>query len=350
MQTTEPKVPFQIGFAAVPLFLGVALLQIYDPVGEPLNDAQLTSLREMKPSFVRGSITYVSATVVHLSVCVCAFLYFERHIAGATPVAMYWRYLFTAAAFAFLVLLFLFYPFLSPDCALRFHELMFFDFEKIYSKFSKCCGQHSWARLIVSEQSSFFPTFRIAAMLPTLIGVFVASVGAAAADASAMPAARRWANLQERLIGVAGEDRKDGFGASQRRSLMYCSLVLGAVLTTSTVSSAIFLHLPQRVFDSHQQRELCGWQDCALEELQNYADELTLFLGTIYTLTVLAAIAGPFWRLQRAKYRLGYGGQTRALVANKAAELPIREYFSVALQVIAVLTPLISGLLSNWVQ
>lgn len=328
MQTTKPGWPVSMAVVAAPLALGVVVLQIYGPVGELLTDDQLKSLHEMQPT-VGGSLTYVSVTLLHYTVCVCALFYFVRLVADV-PVALRRRYLLTAFVLAVVVLFYLFgplcfrefVPLWFSENAGRVHELLYYNFEKVYERTGQC-------DTTTQDQCQIFPTLYPAIFWPTFFGVVAAAAGAAAA------------NVQGRLVADAGDGKDDSFYATRRRSLKYSSLLLGAVLTTSTVSSAVFLHLPQRIFDNDQQRGFCKPQDWALEKLQNYGDELTLFLGTIYTLTVLAAIAWPFWRLQRSGTPSSNGAQ---------APLPFGESLAFTLQVMAVLTPLISALLSNWVQ
>ena len=77
---------------------------------------------------------------------------------------------------------------------------------------------------------------------------------------------------------------------SQRvHNLQECFYVLSAVLVTSTLSAAIFFHLPI---------ELIEQDHAAREALGSYAKGLSIFWGGVYTLTLMAIFLAPallFW-------------------------------------------------------
>jgi hypothetical protein len=119
--------------------------------------------------------------------------------------------------------------------------------------------------------------------------------------------------------------------------------LLTAVLVTSTLAASLFFHLPTKLLAEGSDGPLVP-----------YAGELSIFWGTVFTLTLLATVTPP---LLHARHRLAAitegvvdadeEDETRKWLSQEG----LLESFGQQLRLIlALLAPLITGPVANFLQ
>ena len=331
--------------ALMPFLLGVLMFEAYGPSPEPITCCDLTSLNADNTSLDSGKITYVAVTSLHFFVCAIVILrYWTRLCDGSkirvkycSPVvpgsSMSYAILSKAAKVAKAALAML--PSIGPVVLVFmllwsiFHLLCKFQgsYYKLATGFMleiygipDICGKCSPSAQSVFSQFEF----HVASTLPV--------VAAAVAVAFLVG----YASLQVRLFGDSKEHEFDSRYSDSYRSIMECLPMCSCVLVTAVISSAVWFHLPIKIFGGALR------DSAALQNLQNYGDEMTLFLGVTYTLTALVAIAWPIWRLSRRAHKEGYNPE-----AKSDWQWTNRELLFLLNKVLAVLAPLITSLLYN---
>ena len=97
-----------------------------------------------------------------------------------------------------------------------------------------------------------------------------------------------YTNFQVDLFAKAKERVQSLQFISSYNAIVKCLPFYSGILVTSLICSSVWFHLPLQIFELNEKTR---------KELQVYGDEMTLFLGITYTLTVLFAIATPILRL-----------------------------------------------------
>lgn len=292
---------------SVPFLLGALLLETYGPSGTPFNDLSLCNLKGEKSFPESGKITYVAVTNLHYVVCTIVIIRYWtliRDVLKTTdkPQIELRCYILPIA----IVLL--------PLFALLFVTDL------------------SWPRLSLSECSkndwSIFSKceFYIASILPAFMAIFaVASLVA-------------YTSLQVRLFGDSAKEEHDSKFSASHEAVMKCIVMYSCILVTAVISSAVWLHLPLSMY-------VDVVREASVPSLRIYADEMTLFLGMTYTLTAFVAVAWPLWRLSRTAHDLHYRPKWKF-----GRQRLDHETVLLVARVLAVLGPLITSLLYNWLD
>jgi len=120
-------------------------------------------------------------------------------------------------------------------------------------------------------------------------------------------------------------------------------------LVTGVLSSAVWFHLPISTFGNQLAEGRDEELKSALQKLQSYGDEMTLFWCMTYTLIVVVVIAFPLWRLAREKHKAGYT-ESYSYEVQSLAFGRTSDFLWMTRQILVVLAPLISSLLFNWLE
>lgn len=301
------------------------MLAVYGPSGELLTCCELKSLHEENATFGFGKITYVAVTSLQFIVCVIIILLYSTSFCdvskatGGVKVAL--RRLAGPALLVFVLLIVFFC--LASNFEWSYYRLASGNLLKIYgiSDISSKCIKTA---MIFSRCE-----FEAASMFPVLVAVVTVIILVA------------YMQLRIRLLIDFEDQEDDGRFSECFRSIMGCLPMCSCVLVTAVISSAVWFHLPVKIFGNGINEH----QRSALQKLQNYGDEMTLFLGMTYTLTALVVIAWPIWRLARRARAPG-----RTFQSVSAWDSTNQNILLFVNKIIAVLAPLISSLVYNWLE
>lgn len=256
-----------------------------------------------------GLLTYLSLVLFHLTVCAAAGLYYLWQM-QSLPDRLRRRSMWLAAASLplFMLVLGVAYVLLPTSAALSFSNVR---------QLLNLANQH------VDETLLLMLTF-----VPIFGGLF--AVACAAAKAS---------SVEAELAEPMESKWRDAF-AKRVQVLQRGFYVLSAVLVTSTVTVSLFFHLPVEL----------AVDDGVKQAINAYAGGLTVFWGTIFTLTLLATFAPSALALVRIAQR--HEGMVKSR-AEFRGWLRDQIYISAPKQlrtVAALLAPLIVGPLGNLLE
>ena len=317
----------KVGWLLIPLapvFLGAVVLDLYGSLGQPLTCRELKCLLEVDVDFASGKITYVAVTTLHYTVCaIVIFRYFilYKDSPKATKTILS---SFLGPGCAVLILCVLFYC-VAEAMNSNIYILSSVNLSDIYGLSSESCH---------SERTIFsWPEFQIASTLPALTAVVAAIVLVA------------FANSQICLF--VKECERGSCYSTYFRSITQCFLPVYLLLVTGVISSATWFHLPTNIYRNELGSEANEMQKYALQKLQHYGDEMTLFWGMMYTLIALVAVAWPVWQLSRSRRRLYL---YESVAAGQTRNERISNFSWIIRQIVGILAPLITGLLANFLE
>lgn len=308
--------------ALMPFLLGALAFEAYGPSRTPLIDLELCNLNSQRSNLDSGKITYVAVTNLHFFVCVIVilryFIFFIDILKTSRKCDDVLRGFIGPTVFVLLLLF----------------SLLFFDLEWAYSRLAS-------DPLLDIYCISDIPKKCSPAMLPVFSKFEFGVASTLPAVAAVMAAASLviYTSFQVHLFVNSGEHERGRQFSASYQSIMSCLPMYSCILVTSVISSAVWFHLPLKIFENVLKDE------SALLTLRNYADEMTLFLGVTYTLIVLVAIAWPIWRLSRKAHEVGY-----ALELKSDRRGTNRKAIFLANKILAVLAPLVTSLLYNWLE
>ena len=327
-----------------PVLLAVLVLQMYGPSGDPLTTSELKSLQSQNFEFVYGRITYVAVTTLYYFVfTIIIFLYCNlwRNSPGPTKKVLrssLWPGIFVAALFSGLF-------YLAGEWNLTIHQLSSINLLTVHGIEDEHCGisclylPSQTLREWSSHGCRGWWEFQIASTLPVIPAV-VTTIALAA-----------FTNAQVLRFGA------DKHGSTRlyfacHHMIMRCLPMASSLLVTGVISSAVWFHLPvvrfrSRLLEGSDKGGENGNQtlESALQKLQSYGDEMTLFWGVTYTLIVVVVIALPIWRLVREKHAVCYAYGARPATTGRTSDS-----LWLTRQILVVLAPLISSLLFNWLE
>jgi len=357
-RTTEPAEAadswwLMILVAAAPLVVTVGLLQLLGASQGPLASHEIEGLHRFMPiePFLPGGVSYVAVLMVHVFVCGIAIWIATgmlRPLPDRKRLMLAGGGLGIAIAGAMPLLA-------SRDVAAS--RLSYYVFRDLYE------GTGAGTVLLARGVGSL-TRLDVAILLPIALGVVAVTLMAAAATGQY--------RLLTRWVGDPHADEETRLCIVHTR-LKRCLYALTFVLITGTVSASWFVHLPTRLYLSEagmgccfdvagntidgaanltkQNAELLGELRARLAD---YAGELSILWGGVFTLTLAAAVGLPMLLVQRKLNDFVEGlkppkraQQVRSRLAEAGLTGKGGEQIKVALAFVA---PLASGPIANFLQ
>ncbi len=305
--------PWMILATGIPFVMAVIVLQLLGPeAGPDIGTAPQTE------GYLPGLIAFCTAAVAQFAICIGAVLVFLQVLRG-TPVEIQRRGLKIGVPYAAFMLLALA---LMPKFGGAAGDLTFGYFAATFSG-------SEWLYRVGPE--GLLSRLHLAYLLPSALGVLAVISAAVALSAlvKAMPDAESpdWPAAWQKSHAAA-------------RQILY---LLTLILVLSTFAASLFFHLPVELFQAE-----------AKEEMVRFANELSIFWGTIYTLTLVATVT-PAVFLLRNKAHKAVKELTDPETAEKAKALLDSQGLLAGMKqqvelVLALLAPLIAGPLANALQ
>jgi hypothetical protein len=362
-----------LALTLVPIAIAVALLQLLGPVGAPVSALELRLLKgalSVEP-FLAGILSLVAVLAVHLCICLCGLALARSMLARADEDrSFFWFGIAVGVAVGATVLLLSFWT--QPDGrhALTVYRLTYDFFHDLYS------GSGA-ERSLLQPRLLGVDALGWSILIPTLLGI----VGVGALTAAAAAELRHLPEPPP-LPNEVYEVRLETAQGRLKRSLYV--LTLG--LVASTIAVSLFFHLPAKLSQNAFRGgvpalawNVGGMTDAQLgaataraeqvgkaeavqgeemkairAKLDDFAGELTIYWGAVFTLTLLAAGAVPLLLLERRVRRYAENSADAAAVAAAEDRLAKAGLLSGGLDqvklVAAVIAPLASGQIATLVQ
>ena len=317
--TTEEAPRWLVLLPPVPVLFAALLLEHFSRT-PALAEFEVIAAANPQPRHLAGVLVYTASLCGHLLVCISAIWYYADRVRGVSKAQR--PGLAVTGAGVFVVFM------TALICA------YFLGLAVATLTFDNTVALLTWAwadaPLLEGRRMA------LALLLPTTPGVLavVAAAMAAAIAARGLPSA---AGESEMAWKIAFTDRV----ALMQRDFYILSLVL----VSSTVTASLYLHLPIDLLA----------KDGGRSEAAAYADGVTLFWGTIFTLTLLASFLPAFLVLRGRARKFAIDrwpegedfGKRRAWVSGllSSTSLP-RTLINVG----TMLAPLIAGPFSNGLQ
>jgi hypothetical protein len=362
-----------LALTLVPVSLAVLLLQLLGPVGAPVSALELGLLKGAlsREPFLAGILSLVAVLSVHLCICLCG-LALARSMLARTDEdrSFFWFGIAVGAAVGAVVVLLSFWTQADGRHALTVYRLTYDFFHDLYA--GSGAGQSLLRPRLLGVDALGW-----AILIPTLLGI----VGVGALTAAAGAELRHLPEpppLPNELYEVQLETAQGRL----KRSLYV--LTLG--LVASTIAVSLFFHLPAKLSQNGFRggAPALAWQVGAMTDAQiaaataraelvakaeavqdgemkairakldDFAGELTVYWGAVFTLTLLAAGAVPLLLLERRVRRYAENSADAAAVAAAEDRLGHAGLLSGGLDqvklVAAVIAPLASGQIATLVQ
>lgn len=301
-----------------PFSLGILLLEVIGP--SEIQIAKLSSGCQglVNPNFIPGKITYVAVTSLHLVVCIIIGI---RYVFEPKKTPGEKRFICRARAPTAIILLLLLLLGLIMQGKATYTLLATETLKNIYDIGDVGCNFSLNSTSVFSRCE-----FEIASILPVISAVIATAILVT------------YTNLQVyRFLKAKERDREKQLYISYN-SIVQCLPMYSCLLVTAVISSAVWFHLPVAIFANRADGDV-------LENLRNYGDEMTLFLGITYTLTALVAFAWPMWRLTRKAKSVNC-----SLASSVGGQRSNQEAAFVTNKFLAVLAPLVTSLLYNLLE
>lgn len=307
--------PWRVFVTIVPLLTAIAALQLFVPDTElraTLPDAWWSS--QMKPAGYHGGfIGFATAASVHILVCLTVIAFNLYHL-WTCAAAIRRNLIILALVYASLVCLFMV---LTEDPNLAAYKLTYLNIRELYEG--------------TPQAEEILAGFSLHVLLPTLFGIFAVSFAATGAESLFTEFDRDAGKLNGETLKTKIAILKRGFQS------------LSVVLVSTVIAAAISFHLPARLYDGEGAKLISA-----------YADEMTIFWGAIFTLTLLATYAPHLFRLRNLSRNYA------RVLQKREPGAPLPEWLSdTALfgnlkshvgAVFTLLAPLITGSLGNIIQ
>lgn len=307
--------PWRVFVTIVPLLIAIAALQFFVPDTElrsTMSEAWWAS--QMKPAGYHGGfIGYATAASVHILVCITVIAFNLYHLWSCeAPVRR--NLILLALSYAFVVCLFMV---LTNDPNLAAYKLTYLNIRELYVGTPQ-------ADLILAG-------FSLHVLLPTLFGIVAVAFAATGAESL-------FTEFDKDAGKLTGEELKAKIAILKRGFQS-----LSVVLVSTVIAAAVSFHLPARLYDGD-----------GAKLISNYADEVTIFWGAIFTLTLLATYAPHLFRLRNLSRSYAKVLQERQPGAPQPEWLSDTALFgnmrSHIGAVFTLLAPLITGSLGNIIQ
>lgn len=251
----------------VPLLGAAVILQFLAPPDlSPVEFVKpLLAEKGLVARHLGGRMTYSAVVFVHVVLCLGAVYYYWdglREIPGYLRKNVYIAVLIEA-----LLVLGALIGLSYADMAA--YKLTYFNIREVFN-----IEQGVGRDLLDPVFQWGFSKLSIAVFLPTAVGVVTVIMAAGIASS----AARELPDATEPEWPQRFKDRT--------QTLQQSFLLLSAVLVTSTLAASLFFHLPTEMFEFKDHLTI-------KDALIGYARGLSVFWGTIYTLTLIAVFAPP---------------------------------------------------------
>lgn len=307
--------PWRIFVTVVPLIMAILALQFFVPenglratMPEDWWQSQMKS-----PGYSGGYIGYATAASVHILICVVVIVFNLYHIWACNETAR--RRLLSMATLYFVVLSVLLV--LTDHPGLAAYKITFLNIRELYT------GTQLFDALK--------DMLGVHVMVPTIFGVAAVIAAATGAESLFVDFDKEASNLNEQALKAKIAILKRGFQS------------LSVVLVSTVIAAAIAFHLPARLYEGDGEKLINA-----------YADEVTIFWGAIFTLTLLATYVPQLFRLRGLSKRYM---KTQKQKADDGA-LPdwlsdtalFGNFKSHLVTLFTLLAPLITGSLSSVIQ
>lgn len=360
---------FWILLAVGPLVVAGSLLQLLGPLGGPLSVHDLGRLRGALTTepFLPGALTLITVLAVHVCVClggiVLAVVILRRIYEGFRPALL-------VASLGLMLGLGVLLLGVWAHRSLTIYRMSYFQFIDLY------LGTGAEASLLHPRVLGL-DALTISILLPVGLGI----IGVALMMAAMLG--------EVQALGPPPEPEDKPYEAQLQFAyarLKRCLYILSVGLVTSTVAASLFFHLPSKLsapglaggptmlearFDrlgpagveaTLKQAELAGrlntLQSAELTALRTkfdeFAAELSIYWGAVFTLTLIVAAGLPVALLQH-KVRLyseKSGEPNKELAAQERLETAgvLGDTAGQVKLLLALIAPLASGPISNFVQ
>jgi hypothetical protein len=362
-----------LALTLVPVLIATLLLQLLGPVGAPISALEMGLLKGAltREPFLAGILSLVAVLSVHLCICLCGLGLARSMLARSDEDrSFFWFGVAVGVLVGAAVVLLSFWTQADGQHALTVYRLTYDFFHDLYS------GSGAGLSLLRPRLLGV-DAVGWSILIPTLLGII--GVGALTAAAGA-----ELRHLPEppTLPNEPYEVQLETAQGRLKRSLYV--LTLG--LVASTIAVSLFFHLPSKLSQNDfrggppalawnvggmsdaqiaaatARAELVGKAQAMQGEemkairakLDDFAGELTIFWGAVFTLTLLAAGAVPLLLLERRVRRYAENSADAAAVAAAEDRLAKAGLLSGGLDqvklVAAVIAPLASGQIAGLVQ
>jgi len=311
----------------VPLVVAALLVQFIGPADMGTVPAPGESAAPEPAGFrhLGDRITFAAAVSLHLTVCAGALGYYAWLLRAARP--RFRRALHAAPLGLGAVVL----AALATSAHLEpVSVIHHYTYGNIRDLFEALAATEDLTRALPGLGLSRLALY---VLLPSALGIFSVTFAAAAVV------------FLVHSLASAGEAAWEEELRDCHDTLFRCFYVLSAVLVTSTLAASAFFHMPVGLLAA--EAESAG-------ALRAYADGLTLFWGTVFTLTLLAVFAAPLLILWRQAQ--GYAARTSGVRDRRAfhawlAERGLQKRLAEQLQGVgALLAPLLVGPLGTLLE
>jgi hypothetical protein len=316
--------------AAAPFVLAIVTLQLIGSNAGPLAGPELAFLKTklVRHAFIPGLITYAAVVLVHICICLVA-IWMAVDMVRRTPGGT--RYGVVAVLMAAAIIVAFVVGAQLPGIAA--YEL---SYHGIVSAFRSMGAGLSFA----GTDSGGVTPLALTMLLPAALGVMAVAAMAAAANAQlrGFPPP----------VGDTGEARAAYVGWIYAR-LRRCLYALSLVLVTSTISASLFFHLIGGFAAKAKSPEAA-----LLARLTDYASELSIFWGCVFTLTLAAAVGLPMLLFQQRVGKRLEDLANDAAAAEESKGLTATGILSGGGEqlkfVVTCLAPLAAGPIANFAQ
>lgn len=307
--------PWRIFVTIVPLIVAILALQFFVPdngLRATMTEGWWQS--QMKaPGYSGGFIGYATAASVHILICVVVIIFNLYHIWACNEAAR--RRLLSIATLYFVILGSLLL--LTDHPALSAYKITFLNIRDLYM------GTQLFDALK--------DMLGVHVMVPTIFGIAAVIAAATGAESLFADFDKEASRLNEKALKAKIATLKRGFQS------------LSVVLVSTVIAAAIAFHLPARLYTGKGE-----------EIINAYADEVTIFWGAIFTLTLLATYAPQLFRLRqlsknyiKVKKQAGDDGGLPEWLSDTALFGNFKTHIAT---LFTLLAPLITGSLSGILQ
>ncbi len=269
---------------------------------------------QLKPAgYSGGFIGYATAVSVHILICIVVIAFNLYHLFACEPGSR--RKLLSIAVLylgGLSVLLIV-----TDHPGLAAYKITFLNFRELYAG---------------TELFGVLQTMLgVQVIIPVLIGIAAVVLAATGAESLFIDFDEEAPRLSEAQMKAKIAILKRGFQS------------LSIVLVSTTIAAGIFFHLPARLYKKD-----------GAEIIGSYADEVTIFWGAIFTLTLLATYLPHLFRLRDLSQRYMKAQKRKtdeALLPEWLSDTALFGNFKTHLTTLfTLLAPLITGSLSTVIQ
>lgn len=307
--------PWRIFVTIVPLVMALLALQFFVPenglratMTEDWWQSQMKS-----PGYSGGYIGYATAASVHVLICVVVIVFNLYHIWACNEAARRRLLSIATAYFVGLGILLV----LTDHPGIAAYKITFLNIRELY----------------VGTQlfDALKDMLGVHVMVPTIFGIAAVIAAATGAESLFVDFDKEASGLTEQALKAKIAILKRGFQS------------LSVVLVSTVIAAAIAFHLPARLYKGDGEKLINA-----------YADEVTIFWGAIFTLTLLATYLPHLFRLRELSKRYMKTQKQKAddgVLPDWLSDTALFGNFKSHLTTLfTLLAPLLTGSLSSIIQ